>query len=180
MNRAIIDIETGGFSKSKNGIVQIGLIVFDENYNIIDEYNSLIIPYYNATGDALMEYTQGAEEIHGHSVEKMHREGNHATYVCREIDEIINSYQIIQFVGHNINKFDLPWLELFWSRFSAQGSEGRFPETLDTLTNAKQLLNASSFSLESLCAGLGISHDNAHDALGDCQATLELLKVLES
>lgn len=33
--KAIIDIETGGFSITKNGVCEIGMLVIDDNLNVV-------------------------------------------------------------------------------------------------------------------------------------------------
>jgi len=50
---------------------------------------------------------------------------------------------------------------------------------MSTLEEAKKIgLNLESYSLDALCQHYGIDNKDAHRALGDCFATLELLKKL--
>jgi len=178
-NRAIIDIETGGFNIYNSGIVEIGIVFFDEKYNIIDKYETLIKPYKKHNSIDLMEYSKRAEYIHGHSIEKIQLLGKECNIVCNEIISKIKYNNPIQLIGHNLIKFDLPRIINFFERFTNESTDFLFINNLDTINLSKELLNSDSYSLEYLCNGLNLAHENKHSAMGDCCATLELLKYLE-
>jgi len=78
-------------------------------------------------------------------------------------------------VGHNILGFDYPIIKIYADK---QGYV--FDNDMkDTLLLARQYLTGlSSFRLESLSKEFGISHENAHRALSDVLATVEVFKII--
>ncbi len=177
-NRAVTDIETGGFSVTKNGIVEIAFLIIDHNYEIIDTFSQLVKPYHRRDSIELMSYTDEAEGVHGYTLETLRSQGEDPREVCDAADAILDQYKVTEFIGHNIHKFDKPRLVEFWERFSGVDAGQRFPVTTDTQEAARLELNSQSYALGALCEGLGIIHEGAHTAAGDCHATLELAKYL--
>ena len=177
--RAITDIETGGFSQSRSALVEIAFLLIDDNYEIIDQFTTLVLPYHQRQSAELMEYSPGAEAVHGYSLDTLRKQGMAPVKICEEVDSLLDRFNVTEFIGHNIHKFDRPRLVEFWDRFSNFDASKRFDVTIDTMVAAKQQINAQSYALENLCHGLGIVHEGAHTAGGDCMATLQLAKYLE-
>lgn len=179
--RAIIDIETGGFSKTKNGVMEVGLLIFDEHYNILASYQSYIKPYLRPQEEGeeeqLVSYKEDALKVNGLSIELIEEKGLFVEEVLSDLITIFDDYNISQVFAHN-SKFDESFLNVLFDRF-----EGgyRFPSgDLDcTCQLAKKKLNVKSYSLSNLCEYFGIINNNAHSSIGDCEATLKLLKELE-
>ncbi len=177
MNKAIIDIETGGFSKSKNGICEIGMLVIDEKNQSIGNYSTLIKPYLRPESEELVSYKEDAMAIHGITEEELIEEGDEPTAVCLQIIEFLKSYDCNQYIGHSIKTFDAPRLKHFFQRFG--NSELHFGNCIDTLEMArKKLPQLKSHTLSDLCTFYKIDNHGEHRAIGDCGATLELYKKL--
>lgn len=180
--KAVIDIETGGFS-SKAGIVEIGiLVVSDDNNEIFSSFEAILQPYLQEDSEESCIYSEEAAEIHGITYQAQKDNGRNPREVVKEIESLIKVYNITEFVGHNIKKFDQPRLETFFERFSHEGEESVFfevDELTDTLELSKEYYDFGSYSLVNMCEALGIYHRDKHRAIGDCQATLLLLRKLE-
>ena len=78
-------------------------------------------------------------------------------------------------VGHNISSYDFPLLNKY-----AQAEGYIFDNELeDTLLLARRYIpEARHVGLEALTKMLGITHIEAHRAMGDVFATVELLRVI--
>ena len=171
--KAVIDIETGGFSKNKNALCEVGIVIIDENFRIIDELNILISPYG-------AEYNHHAMLIHGITIETLEKEGIPPGFACKKIRDFLEKYQTYTFIGHNIKRFDLPFLRAFFDRFSKISDLVSFEAYEDTLIIAKTRLNLSSYALGALCNFYHVKNEDAHSAIGDCKATLEVYRNLIS
>jgi len=179
--KAFLDIETGGFSITKNGVCEIALIVVDEQFKVVDTFHSLIKPYTRLDeagnpSDELVSYKDDAMAINGLTVEKLIAEGLDIEEVINEFERFIRKHGIKTIIGHNSNAFDIPRVNYLSERF---GSKSFFSVNLeDTMKIAKQKLNLPSYKLESLCAHFGIKIVDQHTAKGDVMATIELYKHL--
>ena len=180
-HRAVLDIETGGFSCNA-GIVEVALIVFDENYQPVHIYSSIVQPYFHEGTEELVPYTRKAQEIHGIYLHHQEKHGKPPHQVAREIEDVLQVYAVNCFVGHNIEKFDLPRMTAFFERFSTYKHLKPFEETdsIDTMIESKKCLNLDSYSLGSCCDYFGIENQDEHRAASDCMANLKLLECLEN
>lgn len=169
---AFLDIETGGFNKEKHAICEIGMVIYGGN-SIIFEKDWLIYPYWNKSYVSV-QYDPKAMEIHGIEYSDLLELGESIVRVLDEIDELLNSYSVHTLAGHNINKFDLPWLKYIDSIYLNIDLDQY--KTIDTLEISKQKLKGSH-KLEDLCDRFGIQKGN-HRALADAKASLELYKHL--
>lgn len=181
MNRAIIDIETGGFSKEKNGICEIGMLIIDDQYRVIGQFCTLIQPYPREGSDELVTYEDKAMAVNGITMDMLSDCDFHPTYVCNIINFLLIQNQVDTFIGHNIDVFDKPWLGYFFKSWGGDRSlDFNTVATEDTLTIAKELLpGLTSHSLPNLCKHFGITNHSSHRAMGDCMATLEVYKILK-
>lgn len=173
MNRAIIDIETGGFSITKNGVCEIGVLIINEQYEVLMHHYWIIKPYTRPDSDELVSYKDDAMAVNGISMDEIEK-GFDIESVCDAFVKNIECFNVKTLIGHNFRLFDNPRLKYLVERFT----EYKFDyDILDTLEESKkQGLNLESYSLESLCKHYGIVNNDCHRALGDCYATLELLK----
>ncbi|MFT5450537.1 MAG: DNA polymerase-3 subunit epsilon [Enterobacterales bacterium] len=180
--KAVTDIETGGFSKEKNGLCEIGMIAIDDNNIEVDSLNVLIKPYKRARAiqeyrDELVTYKDDAMAVNGITIEQLLNDGIEPEEACSMIVDFIKKNGITSFIGHNIEAFDKKWLLYFFSRFS----EYDFKELLEvecTMKISKDKLELDSYSLSYLCNHFGIINEDAHRAVGDCRATLEVYRML--
>lgn len=177
MNRAIIDIETGGFSITKNGVCEIGVLIINEYYEELTHHYWLIKPYTRPDSDELVSYKEDAMAVNGISMEEIENGFDVAT-ACFNLFSNLQKFQVKTLIGHNIRLFDFPRIQYISQRFINYDLSVDY-DILDTLEESKkQCLNLESYSLESLCKHFTITNNDSHRSLGDCYATLELLKKL--
>jgi DNA polymerase III epsilon subunit-like protein len=181
--KAVIDIETGGYSKDKNGICEIGIIIINDNNEEVAEYSTLIKPYLRSRSIAEfvgehVSYKDDAMSINGLNVDQLLEEGKEIREVCEEIEYFLMKHgSVRQFIGQNAKAFDCKWLNYIFDRF-LQPLPIDFSNVEDTMKMAKESLQLESYSLKSLCEHFNITNENSHRAVGDCRATLEVYKNL--
>lgn len=174
--KAFFDLETGGFSVTKNGVCEIAMIITDQQLNPVHEFHTLIKPYYREGSAELVSYKPEAMAVNGISVNDLHDKGREVSHVTQEITELIHNWKIMTLIGHNSIAFDVPRLEYLLNRFQNRTIKKMFH--IDTMELAKNRYKLNSYSLENLCNHFGIVNEKAHSALGDVKATLELYKKL--
>jgi len=181
------DLETSGLDMQRHQIIQIAMIATDHNLEILEtEAFKLEFSVKIASPDAL--------KVNGYSEEKWEDaigqlEGverirsfmeKHATWQKQG-----STHKFAELAGHNVALFDAPFLSAYFKR-----AKTFLPAThwtggqVDTLQMAKSYFFAmgiqDSLKLGSLCKRFGIKLENAHDALADVMATIELAKVLKN
>ena len=154
------DLETTGFSPKKHRIVQYALVGCDANGSSI-HVEELVNPQ--------MRIPPETTNIHGISDDDVKEAPEFKECIAR-ITEAMEGAVI---VGHNIEKFDWPFLR---NECLRAGQPMPNPLViLDTLTIARKLKIPPSHKLGNLCQRFGISLENAHTAGADSAATLLLL-----
>jgi len=154
------DLETTGFSPKKHRIVQYALVGCDED-GISMHIEELVNPQ--------MKIPIETTRIHGISDEDVRGIPQFNEYVAG----ISTAMDGAVIVGHNVEKFDWPFLR---AEFLRAGQPMPKPlAILDTLRIARKLKIPPSHKLGSLCQHFGISLENAHTAGADAAATLLLL-----
>jgi predicted DnaQ family exonuclease/DinG family helicase len=158
-----IDVETTGLEAGTDEIIEVAAVKF--------------------TGDAVLETFQKLVKPH-HSLplkiarltnisDEMLADAPRFSEVAPELVRFVKSYPL---VGHSVG-FDLKMLQ-------AQGM--RFPQpAYDTFDMATLLMpRAPAYRLSALAAAIGVTHEEAHRALADADATrqvfLHLLKRIEA
>lgn len=174
--KAFIDIETGGFSITKNGVCEIGVVITDKHLNVVSQHRWLIKPYTQEGSSELVNYKPEAMQVHGISVAELYQNGSDVKEVMQDFSRIIKDLQVVTIIGHNSIRFDVPRIEHLLNRFLGTTIKKMFH--LDTQDMAKNKYNLPSYSLENLCSHFGIKNEKAHSALGDAYAALELYKKL--
>jgi DNA polymerase III epsilon subunit family exonuclease len=161
---AVLDIETTGLSPQDDRIVEIGVLYINENGHEERYAGSLLNP--------LREIPDAASAVHGIS-EQMVRDQPHFGQVAESLRKGLDGRVI---VGHNVQSFDIAFLD---AEFARHGVVWQVGEVIDTLSVARQLLiKEHSKSLANLCAALQIHDVSAHRTEGDVRATWELLCAL--
>lgn len=185
-NRAIIDIENGGFSR-KAGIVEVAIVVIDQNFQVLDKYSQIIERYFQQipedpeNTEEPMRYDDKATEIHGITEKDQENNGKPPREVVKEIEDIIQTYNVTELIGHNIKAFDAKRMAVFMDRFSTYKINPFIElELTCTMEMAKFTLSLGSYSLSNCCHFFDIINEDKHRALSDAIATMELLKMLES
>jgi DNA polymerase III epsilon subunit-like protein len=167
---AFLDIETGGFSTTKNGVCEIALIVVDEQLNPIDTFHTLIKPYKREDSEELVSYKDDAMAINGILVTDLEENGLNVVYAMLNLERFIIENGIKTIAGHNIKAFDIPRVDYLLNRFAS----GKLSDIhlSDTLTMAKEKLNLPSYSLENLCIHFCIINEKQHSAISDVLETI--------
>ena len=150
----LFDLETTGLDSESDAIIEISALKV-KNREVIDEFSTLVNP--------CMHIPYVASCVNG-IVDDMVKD-------APKIEEALKSF--IAFVGncvlmgHNIKRFDLPFIQRDAVRcFGKQLSN----DYVDTLFVAQRYLpELDSHSLESLADYYDISYYGAHRALADCR-----------
>lgn len=149
-----VDIETTGLDPKKDHIIEVAIVTFDKN-QIIDEWSSLFkcpIP--------LPEFTKRLTGI----TDEMLKDAPKLEDLKDLIKEKIGELPIM---GHYIN-FDVGFLnERGFDLNNVQMDSFQLVQVL--------LAKEASYSLEVLAEKLGITQDDAHRALDDVKANIELV-----
>jgi len=190
MNYVFYDFETSGNNKDFDQILQIGAVLVDESFQIKDKINiscrlrKNIIPAPEALliNKISIEQLQSNKISHYNLVEQLRQKFEEWSPAC--------------FVGFNSIGFDEDVLRqgLFQSFNFPYLTSAKGNTRLDILKLARAVSafapnsiavplgkdNKPSFKLENLTKVNQVTHDNAHDAMGDVVATLELAKKIRS
>lgn len=176
--KGFLDIETGGFSITKNGICEIALIAVDHDLNYVDTFHCLIKPYTRADDtDELVSYKDDAMAVNGLTVQKLIDLGVNAEVAAELLYNFIIKHGIVEIIGHNSKVFDIPRIKYLLQRFMSIDLTPLINEH-DTMHIAKNKLSLPSYSLPALLEHFAIINTNAHSAAGDALATYELYKKL--
>lgn len=154
----VFDLETTGIQITKDRIVQIAIIKLFPNGEQI-EYNQLVNPE--------MVIPEEIVQIHGISNE-MVKDCPKFIDVAKEISEFIGDSDL---AGYNSNKFDIPVLaeEFLRCNFNFDLSKRKFIDVQNIFHKMEQRTLAAAYQF--YC---GKTIENAHDALYDTRATLDV------
>ena len=159
-NFICLDLETTGLNPKKDRIIEIGAVKVREG-KIVDTFQSLI--------DPKQELEERVESLTGISAKELCGQPI-IQEILPELKEFLEEDVLL---GHRV-LFDYSFLKRAFTNenitFERKG--------LDTLKLARQFVaDCESKKLESLCQHYGIRHQ-AHRALGDARATVELYQIL--
>lgn len=178
----VFDFETGGTNEKKHAITEMAMVSVDSvTLEIVDEFVCMFKPYGK-------EYTIEAEKITGITQELLEAEGLELDDAFDEIldffDEQNDNGLKPILSGHNIDAFDIPFLQkLFDDKERKLERSVNLGTTLDTLKMSRIAFEeAAVHTLGAACANVGIIFEDAHRALNDTKANagllIELLKRL--
>ncbi|MBU0981363.1 hypothetical protein KKC94_01600 [Patescibacteria group bacterium] len=154
-----LDIETTGLNPKEDHIIEIAAVIFDNN-KIIKEWSSLVKPPVK-----IPEFTERLTGI----TDEMLKNAPTLSEITETLKEFVSSYPIM---GHFIY-FDVNFLAEKGISFKNQ--------QLDTCQLAQVLMHTEpSYSLEVLVKKFNIKHEDAHRALDDVKANIELFWRLSS
>jgi DNA polymerase III epsilon subunit-like protein len=190
MTIVFLDLETGGLDPKKHPVTQIAAIAVDEALRELELFEAKVI-------FSVLEGTKEALNRQKYSPQRWAREARRADEVARDfagflrrhasierIGESGKPYRLALCAGHNAAAFDGPFLQGWFKRL------GLFCpiafHLLDTMQRAAWFFAENpgvpppeSLKLGALCAYFGIAlGDEAHDALADIRATVELYRLL--
>ena len=163
MRYIAIDLETSGLVPSANYIAEIAAVVFTESGEILHTWETLVgIPFF---------YDNGGQ---WNNIPLM---DSYAATPWREIAPVIAAYLSgAVVVGHNVDAFDLPFLQHALGRV---GETLTVSGTVDTLTRDRALRPDVDgvrvrHNLAAACEAYGIPLVGAHRAMVDTMATVKL------
>jgi len=155
----VLDLETTGFNPKNSEIVEIFILKVKDN-EIIDEFYSMFKPNERITNS----------HIHGITDRKV----RNSPTIKEASDEIINFLGNSTLVGHNLDNFDLKFLNYHLSKTLDN-------KTLDTLKISRKVLGdkVENHKLDTLAKYFGVNPPT-HQARDDVMATFEIYKKLLS
>lgn len=190
MNKTVyFDLETSGLSPWKNEIIQIAAIaVRNSDYSEVERFGPFYVRFdiSKANPEALRicHYTEEKWKDAISQEELVKRFGDflrdHAT--VQMISRAGNPYQVAQLAGHNVVRFDMPFLQATFKREGGSFLPARLIG-LDTLQLAawhyyNDDTAPKNLKLEDLYVLLTGKEFMAHDAMEDVVANIELAKRL--
>jgi DNA polymerase-3 subunit epsilon len=154
---AITDIETTGGQPAGNAITEIAVVVTD-GYRELDRFHTLLqpnvsIPYY-------------IEKLTGINDDMLVGAPSFADVA----DELLSIFEDAVFVAHNVG-FDYAFVKAAFEHVGIRFN----PQRLCTVRIARKLYpGLPSYSLGNLCRHFGVENAQAHRALSDTLATVDL------
>ena len=155
-NYIVIDLETTGFCRNKDQIIEIGALVVSDGV-VTDKIDMLIDPKIKIPPE--ITSLTGISDSMLYGQPKLQE-------VLPAFVSRINHHTIL---GHNI-PFDIGFLREACSKLGLE-LNCTYIDTLDV--SRKTLPGLPSYSLEVICKALEITNEHSHRALSDCLATHE-------
>lgn len=158
----LVDIETTGFSPTKDEIIEIGAIKVEKN-KIINEYNELI-----KINETLSPFTTKLTGI----TDEMLQTGKEISEVLKDFIHFTGDSIII---GHNVT-FDLGFLSYNCKKYLNFNLNNDY---VDTMCIARKLVpNSINYKLGTLANFFNVSYEGAHRGLKDVEITYEVYNNL--
>lgn len=186
-----VDLETAGLDPATHPIIQIAAIAIDSSLNELESIE-FKIRFDESTADrkslgkdryspTLWKREALGPRVAAQKFARFLR--RHASFDMQSKDG--NPYRVSQLVAHNAERFDGPFLHA-WYRRQAVYCPARYmvlctkQRALWLFDEDKQLTPPSDFKLGTLCEYFGVTlrPENAHDALNDVRATVELYRAM--
>lgn len=181
----VLDTETTGLNPLKNNLLQIAALALDSKLNILATFDQDICPPIGT------EFCPVSSKIHNFSAERI-QNGRDYQEICDEFvtfvktnfvekPVIIGQFYPFDYAFLNIalSKCDFFKDNLLGNNFIDTKALVNFANLKANLANQKKpFINTSLSAKDGLKDFFQIKNFASHDALGDCQATLELLKKL--
>lgn len=162
-NYVVFDLETTGLSCYEHEIIEIGAIKVENNQPVAT-YSSLVkpknrIPYF-------------ITNINGISNQMV----QNAVRIDSALTEFLNFAGDAPLLGHNINSFDMKFINTASEKLFGEMVQNDYVDTL--LLARKYMRNIRSHSLSNLCQYFKIDSSGAHRALADCTMTNGVYQAL--
>jgi exodeoxyribonuclease I len=187
----IYDLETGGLDSKMDRIMQFAGARVDENLNIIGEPSVLYckMPHFYIP-------SQKAIDVTGITVEECEKKGLPEYAFAREIHKFFTEENDTVIMGYNNIKFDDEFSRHLFYRnyippYNHTFANGNSRWDFINLIRATYALRPEginwvfdeegkpSFKLDRLTVANGIEHENAHDAMADVYATIEMMRLIK-
>lgn len=192
MRLVFFDLETGGLDPLKHPIIQIAAIAVDEQLRELDAFERKIdFDTDEADPEALTKNSYN-RELWAESCRpawQVNRDLSSFFKRFADVEMIAKAsgrpYKVAQLVGHNADSFDGPFLQHWYRRLdqfmpAAFRTLCTYQKALHHFQDRPHLPKPENFKLEGLCKYFGIPLTDAHDALADCRATVELYRTLRA
>ena len=154
----VIDLETTGLSPSEDRIIEVSALRVRSG-DVVDTYTTLINP-----GRSI---SHKITEITGLTDADL-ADAPAFSDVCSAVRDFLGDDPL---VGHNIAKFDVPFLAYEYDRCDSGPIRNDY---IDTLEISKRLVkNVGNYKLPTVAAALGVTPDGSHRALSDCYTTYQ-------
>ncbi len=161
MDFAIVDIETTGGKPARHHITEIAIVISD-GQRVKERFSTLV-----HTRQEIPVFIQRLTGINNEMLEDAPRLEEIAPRIMQLLHNKV-------FVAHNVN-FDFK----FMARHLEQCGHRLSLKRICTVRLSRKIIpGLPSYSLGRLCKSLGIHVKNRHRALGDAEATAELLHLL--
>ena len=198
MNYVFYDYETTGRSSTWDQVIQVGAILVNDNFQKLDtpfEARCSLKPGLVPEPKAL---------IINRTTPDVLRKTNLSHYeMMRQLIEVFKKWSPAIFIGYNNISFDSeftrkslfknlfdPYIEQYFEKDDGSKTFNKradilglvrsahlyYPDCIKTPTSEK---GNAVFKLDELAPLNGIEHSNAHDAIGDCFATIEIAKIIK-
>jgi len=179
-NFLVYDVETGGLPSKENpafdkmALTEVALVMVSPELEIIAKTSFLFAPYF----DDLI-YTSGAASVSGITKQMCIDEGIDPFEALDITQDFISTYNKSKkkptLVGHNIIKFDNPFLENWFKACNDDLYKYVNKDPKDTLDLCHLLFpEAPNYKLGTMCDQFGVELVGAHRALPDTIANAEL------
>ncbi|MDD2745690.1 MAG: helicase C-terminal domain-containing protein [Candidatus Gracilibacteria bacterium] len=157
----VLDLETTGLNAQSDSIIEVALLRIDASGNTLDSWSSLVHPGFVIHEDITFLTSITPEDLAD------------APKFSEVRDTIVKFVGKDPIMGHNVG-FDIAFLAANGIRFETE-------KIVDTFRIAEFLFHTSkSLNLTSITEELGYTHENAHRAYADVQATAFLWsKIVE-
>jgi DNA polymerase III epsilon subunit-like protein len=161
MKYCFLDLETTGLEHDRDSILEISFVITDEKINELARFDEVVLPHKTPL-------TPFVTHLTGITSEEVEKNGKKWNDLVNDVTAKIGDSII---VGHNID-FDIRFLR-------ENGIALEKNDRIDTHELARILLPGDeSFSLEAITQRLGLSHKDAHRAMSDVIACIQLWPIL--
>lgn len=173
MKQLFLDIETTGFSREWNEIIELAAVLYDtETEEMIDSFHMYARPIKGIPAN-ITELTGITNE----QVSNCKPEWEMLLEFCEWYD----NHQAEVIIGHNCKAFDLQFIKAKTDKYKIKWN-GATANIIDTLSYARQLkkqglLNTDNMKQTTLGAHFGIIYE-AHSALADVRALIKIYKKM--
>lgn len=162
-NIVAFDVETTGLDVSKDSIIQLAAVKFDEDFNRLDSYCCYVKPMED------FEISPGALEKHGLTKEFILDNGMPSNGVMEVFNAFCKDCDILSYNGNN---FDIKFID---KEMKAAGIEFSLDRVFYDSMKYEIMLHPRH--LENVYKNYtGLDLNDAHDALADVNATIEVFK----
>lgn len=162
-NIVAVDVETTGLSFTEDYIIQLAAVKFDTDFNVIDEMHELVIPIKDFT------ITEEAYNKHGFTKDCILTQGKSFRDVGPKFNEFIKDCDILTYNG---KAFDIRMIskELLSIGINLDVNRVFYDSYILDIKLNPRTLDAVYKRYT------GNDMENAHDALSDVKATIEVFK----